>query len=101
MINLLKHYGLPFNILKIWQEDKLVRDFKACVDKDGNVGYYEYVSGNFFPKPKEEVRTIPFYTVHHDTLGTTYITKNMEFIDSGIDTRQISLFDEVMKGDLD
>ena len=53
-----------FHGLKIYEKDNLVRDFKLCMNKNGTVGVYDFVSEKFFEldgvenyKIKEETET--------------------------------------------
>ena len=55
---------IPFYGLKIYDEDKLIRDFEPCMNKDGAIGVYDFVSNEFFKlngvesyKVEEEVKT--------------------------------------------
>lgn len=96
-----KYYELPFKRLKIWEDGILIRDFQACINMGNKVGYYEHVLGNFFPKsnkPEDDNNITNVYTVYEYKNGVSYIEKNVEYIDTGVDPFQISLFDEVMKG---
>lgn len=56
--------SIPFYGLKIYNEDKLIRDFEPCMDKNGTIGVYDFVSNNFFKldgvenyEIKEEAKT--------------------------------------------
>ena len=40
--------SIPFYGLKIYNEDKLVRDFKPCMNEEGTIGVYDFVSNKFF-----------------------------------------------------
>lgn len=40
--------NIPFYGVKIYNENKLIRDFKPYTNKDGTVGVYDFVSNEFF-----------------------------------------------------
>ena len=89
---------LPCRWLKIYEDGVLIRHFEACINKDNQIGYYEYVLEKFF-LPEKPIKEVGMSDVHKDYFskdGVTYIDYNTQYIDTGIKPYQTSLFDEIM-----